>query len=231
MIDQYIKRRRQFTEQMDDNSVAIIPGSKSVRRNSDVEYPFRQDSDFHYLTGFDEENAILVMDQNRSVIFLRPSNPEMEIWNGYRLGVEKASQTLGCDEAYPVNEFDEKVPDFLKGKRNLYYAMGMNTRRDNKLINITNQLLRRSRAGETGPSRIIHPGEILHEMRIIKSPEEIERLRFSANVSAEAHLEAMKSVRPGMYEYELEAVFHYYFRKNNSRTSNQNSHNSYYRCR
>lgn len=216
-IEIFRNRRKEFVHRMSESSVAIFFSAPVSYKNSDVDYSYRQDSDFYYLTGFAEEDSILVVDEKRSILFLRPNDPEKEIWNGYRLGIEKAPGALGVDEAYDSTTFHEKLPDLLKGKENLYYAFGQNPERDARILSAANALIRGSRAGEHGPTKIHHPSSVLHLMRMFKTPEEMDQLRECANITAEAHLAAMRRTRPEMMEYEIEALFHYHFRRNGAR--------------
>ncbi len=216
-IAQFVKRRQEFQSRMQPESIALLFAAPSSIRNNDIDFVYRQDSDFHYLTGFDEEESALVLLPHRTILFLRPNDPERETWNGRRLGVERASEALQVDEAYSITELYEKLPELFKGRRELYYSFGRNHDRDRRILAAMDSMLRRSRNGESGPSRIFHTGEILHEMRLFKTSEELKQLRHSASVSARTHKYVMQYLKPGMYEYEIEAIFQYEFRKANGR--------------
>src|SRR6266496_3499773 len=189
----------EFMRRMDPNSVAIIPAAREAVRSHDTNYRYRQNSDFFYLTGFEEPEAIAVIapaKEKKFTMFVRPRDMEQEIWNGYRAGVEGAKKDYSADEAFPVSEFDAKLAEILDGPAKLYYAFGNGSPElDEKLIR---QLA------------------ILHEMRVFKSQEEIEIMQRAADIAAEAHVEAMKAVRPGMKEYEVEALIESIFRRHGS---------------
>lgn len=207
-------RRDRVRKRMVDDSLMILFGPAPAYRNNDVYYNYRQDSDFYYLTGFPEESSILVMTRQDDFIFVRPRDKNMEIWHGYRLGVENAAEKLLVNEAYNVNEFWKKINEFLKNKNVLYHSFGQWPEQDEKLFKIVYGMITRGRAGVRGPVQIIHSSEILHEMRLHKTPEEIALMRESARITRDAHRAAIASVRPGMLEYELESVYQKHFRKN-----------------
>lgn len=206
----------EFMRRMDQKSVAIIPAAREATRSNDTQYRFRQDSDFYYLTGFEEPEAIAVIAPGREqkyTLFVRPRDPEQEIWVGRRAGVEGAKSEFGADESFPVAEFDEKLHDILDGAENLYYRLGVNTDLDNRIIRKIADMRALNRKPIHPPRTIIDPAMIVHEMRVLKSPEEIELMQKAADIAAEAHVEAMKAVRPGMKEYEVEALIEQVFRR------------------
>ena len=207
----------EFIRRMNPESVAIIASARLATRSNDTHYRYRQDSDFYYLTGFDEPEAIAVVTPSKEqkyTLFVRPRDPEREIWDGRRAGVEGAKAEYGADEAFPISEFEEKIGDYLNGATNLYYRIGNgNADLDETIINQIKRLRTLARKGMRPPEAIIDTGTIIHEMRLFKSPEEIEMMQRAADISAEAHREAMKSARPGMKEYEIEALIEYIFRK------------------
>lgn len=206
----------EFMRRMDPNSVAIIPGAREATRSNDTNYRFRQDSDFLYLTGFDEPDAIAVVrpsKEQRYTLFVRPRDPEREIWDGRRAGVEGAKKDLGANEAFPLVEFDEKLQDILDGAEKLYYRLGVNADLDDTIIRQIARMRALNRKPIHPPQTIVDPATIIHEMRVVKSPEEIEIMQRSADIAAEAHCEAMKAVRPGMREYEVEAIIERIFRQ------------------
>lgn len=202
---------------MEPNSVAILPAAREVTRSHDTEYRFRQDSDFLYVTGFNEPDAIAVIAPSKDApftLFVRPRDPEKEIWTGRRAGVEGAREKYGADEAFSVEEFDEKLVDYLSGARNLYYRLGNGKPDlDRKLIDQMARMRMMGRKGVQPPRAVIDPGSILHEMRLFKSEDEVALMQRSADIAAEAHREAMRAARPGMMEYEIEAVLEYTFRR------------------
>jgi Xaa-Pro aminopeptidase len=206
----------EFMRRMDPNSIAIIPGAREATRSNDTQYRFRQDSDFLYLTGFEEPEAIAVIAPARKqkyTLFVRPRDPEREIWDGRRAGVEGAKSEYGADESWPIVEFDEKLQDILDGAEKLYYRLGVNPDLDDTIIRQIARMRALNRKPIHPPQTIIDPATIVHEMRVLKSPEEIELMQKAADIAAEAHVEAMKAARPGMKEYEIEALIEQIFRR------------------
>lgn len=206
----------EFMRRMDQNSVAIIPSARETTRSNDTHYRFRQDSDFLYLTGFDEPDSIAVIAPGRKqkyTLFVRPRDPAQEIWVGRRAGVEGAKSEQGADEAFPIAEFDEKLLDLLDGAKVLYYRLGVNEEMDKQLIAKIASVRTLNRKPIEVPQTIIDPATLVHEMRVVKSDEEIEIMQTAADIAAEAHVEAMKAVRPGMKEYEVEALIEQIFRR------------------
>jgi Xaa-Pro aminopeptidase len=207
---------QEFMRRMDQESVAIIPSAREATRSNDTQYRFRQDSDFFYLTGFEEPDAIAVVapsHEQKFTLFVRPRDPEREIWDGRRAGVEGAKSEYGADQSFPTIEFDEKLQDILDGAEKLYYRLGVNSDLDEKIIRQIARMRALNRKPIHPPQTIIDPATIVHEMRVLKSPEEIELMQRAADIAAEAHCEAMKAARPGMKEYELEALIEHIFRK------------------
>ncbi len=207
----------EFMRRMDANSVAIIPAAREAVRSHDTNYRYRQNSDFFYLTGFEEPEAIAVISpakEKKFTMFVRPRDMEQEIWNGYRAGVEGVKKDYSADEAFPVLEFDAKLVEILDGPEKLYYAFGNGSPAlDEKLIRQLALMRETNRKPLEPPRTIIDPTSILHEMRVFKSKEEIEIMQRAADIAAEAHVEAMKAVRPGMKEYEVEALIEAVFRR------------------
>ncbi|PYS93502.1 MAG: Xaa-Pro aminopeptidase [Acidobacteria bacterium] len=207
----------EFMRRMEPDSIAIIASAPERTRSNDTEYRYRQDSDFYYLTGFHEPEAIAVIApahaEHKYTLFVRPRDPERETWDGRRAGVEGAVAEFGADKAFPVAEFHTQARDLLNGARNLYYRLGVNAELDEAIINHIRAMRARTRLYRA-PDSITDPGVILHELRLVKSAEEIELMQRSADIAAEAHVEAMRAVRPGMNEYEIEALIEYNFRRN-----------------
>jgi Xaa-Pro aminopeptidase len=216
----------EFMRRMEPDSVAIIAAAPERVRSNDTEYRYRQDSDFYYLTGFPEPEAIAVIAPNQPehkyMLFVRPRDPERETWDGRRAGVEGAVATYGADKAFTVAEFHEQARELLNGARNLYYRLGVNSELDETLVQAMRAMRARNRLFRA-PDAITDPGVILHEMRLVKSPAEIELMQRSADIAAEAHAEAMRAVRPGMHEYEIEALIEYHFRRNGATAPAYNS--------
>ena len=208
----------EFMRRMEPNSVAILPSAREVTRSNDTEYRFRQDSDFYYLTGFQEPDSIAVVAPSKDepfTLFVRPRDPEKEVWTGRRAGVEGAKERFGADAAFPVEEFQEKLTDLLNGARHLYYRLGAGQPElDQTIIRQLSRMRAMGRKGVHPPQTIVDPGSILHEMRLFKTVEEVALMQRAADIAAEAHREAMRAARPGAKEYEIEALIEYVFRKN-----------------
>src|SRR5436190_10335566 len=206
----------EFRRRMQPHSVAIIPAAREATRSNDTHYRFRQDSDFFYLTGFEEPDAIAVVrpgETHEYVLFVRPRDPEREIWDGRRAGVEGARSEFGANESFPVVEFDGKLRDLLDGADVLHYRIGVNRDLDDTILAEINRMLAWNRKPIHPPQTIVDPATIVHEMRVLKSADEIEIMQRAADIAAEAHCEAMKSARAGMQEYEVEALIERIFRQ------------------
>jgi Xaa-Pro aminopeptidase len=201
---------------MQPHSVAIIPAAREATRSNDTNYRFRQDSDFFYLTGFEEPEAIAVVkpgETHEYVLFVRPRDPEREIWDGRRAGVEGAKSEFGAQEALPIDSFDEKLTEILNDAEILYYRLGVNRDLDDKIVREIARMRSLNRKPIHPPTTIVDPATIVHELRVIKSDDELEIMQTAADIAAEAHCEAMKAVRPGMREYEVEALIEQIFRR------------------
>ena len=218
---------KEFMRRLDKNSVAIIPAAREAVRSHDTNYRYRQNSDFFYLTGFEEPEAIAVIAPSRDkkfTLFVRPRDLEKEIWNGYRAGVEGAVSDYSADQAFPITDFETKLAEILDGPEVLYYAFGHTSgEMDQKIIRQLTNMRETNRKPLEPPRTIVDPTSILHEMRVIKSAEEVEIMQRAADIAAEAHVEAMKAVRPGMMEYEVEAMLEAYFRKHGASGSSYTS--------
>jgi Xaa-Pro aminopeptidase len=209
----------EFMRRMSPKSVAIIPSAREATRSNDTHYRFRQDSDFFYLTGFEEPDAIAIVKPDQDphfTLFVRPRDPEREIWDGRRAGVEGAKSDFGADESFPINEFDEKLQDILDGSQTLYYRLGVNRDLDDTIVRQISRMRSVNRKPIHPPTTIVDPATIVHEQRVVKSANEIEIMQRAADIAAEAHCEAMKAVRPGMQEYEVEALIERVFRHHGS---------------
>ncbi|HWF88714.1 MAG TPA: aminopeptidase P N-terminal domain-containing protein, partial [Pyrinomonadaceae bacterium] len=206
----------EFMRRMAPKSVAIIPGAHDTTRSNDTHYRFRQDSDFFYLTGLEEPDALAVIkpeSDKKYTLFVRPRDPEREIWDGRRAGVEGAQSEFGANEAFPTAEFESKLAEFLDGTDVLYYRLGVDRELDNAIIKEISRLRAINRKPVHPPQTIIDPATIVHEMRVLKTPEEIEIMQTAADIAAEAHCEAMKAAKPGLQEYQLEALIEQIFRR------------------
>ena len=217
----------EFMRRMDPKSVAIIPAAREAVRSHDTNYRYRQNSDFFYLTGFEEPDAIAVIAPsaaNKFTLFVRPRDPERAIWDGYRAGVEGAKSDYSADEAFPITEFDGKLAEILDGPASLYYAFGhANSELDEKIIRQLTLMRETNRRPLEPPQTIVDPTSILHEMRVFKSEAEVEIMQRAADIAAAAHVEAMQTVRAGMKEYEVEAQLEASFRRQGAAGSSYTS--------
>jgi Xaa-Pro aminopeptidase len=215
---EFPRRRKRLMDMMGDESIAIIPTSGVRLRNRDVEYPFRADSDFFYLTGFPEPEAVAVLVPDRSageyVLFCRERDEKMETWNGRRAGLEGACDSYGADDAFPITDLDDILPGLLEDRERIYYTMGQDQAFDHRVVGWVNQVRQKDRAGVKAPDECIALNHLLHDMRLYKSRQEIQTMRRAAKISAEAHTRAMQVCRPGMMEFEIEAeLLHQFMRR------------------
>ncbi len=209
-------RRQRIASRMleEGGGVMLLPAADEKIRNNDSEFLFRQDSDFAYATGFDEPTGCaLVFADGRYVLFVRPKDPEREIWTGRRAGVEGAKEVYGATEAYPAAEVEARLPALLDGAGTLWFRLGHDAGWDARAARALCDLRARARTGTVAPPRILDPALVLHEMRVVKSPDEIALLRKAAEITAEAHLGAMRDGQPGRREYEVQAEIEYAFRR------------------
>jgi Xaa-Pro aminopeptidase len=205
---------------MGPDAVAIVLGARNVTRSRDTDFPFRQDSDFWYLTGFDHPNAVAVLRTDGGpayTLFVEPRDREMEIWNGYRPGVEGARRDFEADEAWPFGEFLAKLPELIRGARRIHHVLGRDPAVDAKLTETLEALRLRSRQGVDPADAIIDPRGITHGMRLFKEPAELDIMRRASLISREGHEAAAKLAHAGSYEYELEAAIEYAFRRRGAR--------------
>ncbi len=196
------------------NGLAIIPAAVETVRNDDVHHVFRQSSDFFFLTGFEEPDAVALLDPTHEepyVLFVRPRDPEMESWNGKRAGVEGARDHFGADTAFPIAELEKVLRDRLRGRDALWYATGASS--DPRVLGALRQARgMKLRVGVTVPSSIVDPSTVLGELRLIKSSKEIEALREACRISADGHNEAIRFAAPGRSEHEVQSAMEYVFR-------------------
>jgi len=218
---EFARRRETLIELMAENSIAIITAAPERVRNRDVHYPYRQDSDFYYLTGFQEPESVLVLVPGRAqgqfLLFCRDRNPEREIWDGYRAGPEGACSEYGADDAFPIDDIDDILPGLLEGRDRVYYAMGKDPAFDRHLMDWVNSIRARARAGATPPGEFVDLDHLLHELRLFKSSTEQKIMRTAAEISARAHRRAMQICRPGLFEYQLQAEIEHEFAMAGSR--------------
>ena len=215
------ERRDRLAEEMGPHSIAIIATSPVAMRNRDADYKFRADSSFFYLTGFAEPEAVAIIETFESIdegytysLFCRERDREMEIWHGYRAGVDGAVEDYDADEAYAIDLLDEEIIEKLLNKQKLFYRMGQQADFDARVAKWIAEANGESRKGTSAPAQVIQLDRILDEMRLHKSPQEIELMQIASTISAQAHTRAMQTVKPGMMEYALEAELNYIFGQN-----------------
>ncbi|MCB1844682.1 MAG: aminopeptidase P N-terminal domain-containing protein, partial [Halioglobus sp.] len=189
----------------------------------DVEYQYRQDSDFYYLTGFDEPESLAVLAPGREsgeyLLFCRERNTDRERWDGFRAGPEGAASIFGADDAFPIDDIDDILPGILESRRRVYYTMGAYPEFDSRVAEWIKSLRSRGASGAHTPHEFVALDHLLHDMRLYKSRAEISAMRHSARLACDAHRRAMQRARPGMFEYELEAEYIHEFRAANARYS------------
>ena len=223
--DEFARRRRQLTRLMGRDSIAILPAAPVRHRNNDVEYAYRQDSDFHYLTGFGEPEAVAVLipgrEQAEYIMFVRERDPTRETYDGRRAGPDGATRDYGADDAFPIGDIDEILPGLLENRARVFYTMGMYADFDQRVVGWVNGLRTQARNGRHPPQEFVALDHVLHDMRLFKSRAEVELLRESARIACAAHVRAMRFCRPGRQEYEIMAELVHEFRRNNADTSYQ----------
>jgi Xaa-Pro aminopeptidase len=211
---EYARRRADFVAKMGD-AVAILPSAPETIRTNDSHYLYRQDTDLHYLTGFDEPQSVLVLAPGhattKSVLFCRPRDPERETWEGKRAGIEGAVSDFGVDAAYPIGELDDKLPELLDTAPTLYYAFDRDDAFNRRIVALLKSYRSSRRRSDGGPLALVDPSTILHEMRVFKSAADVEGMRRAVAITREAHIAAMACSRPGMHEYEIQAIVEYVF--------------------
>ena len=216
----HARHRAAAAERMrrEGGGVLVVPQADEKLRNNDSVYLFRPDSDHYYLSGFEEPSgcAVLVVPREgpeRFVLFVPPKDPEKEIWNGRRAGLEGAKALYGADEAYADAELDAKLPALLDGAARVWFRLGQDQGWDARMSRLLVELRGRARTGAAAPQEVVDPARVLHELRLVKSAEELRRLRKAAEVTAEAHMAAMRDGQPGRREYQVQAEIEYAFRR------------------
>jgi Xaa-Pro aminopeptidase len=204
---EYARRRRQLMRRIGEGAIVIICAAPARIRNNDVHYPYRQHSDFLYLTGFREPDATLVLvpEDEKSVLFCRPRDPEREMWDGAMIGLEGAIDDYGMVEAYDIDEIGKRLPKMLKDRDRIFYDLGGDTAFDQRLIGWMHDLRETKRRNFHVPEEIHGLDHMLHDMRLYKSREELRVMRRSAQVAIEAHEQAMRVCKPGMNEADIHA--------------------------
>ncbi len=218
---EFARRRRELMDLMGNNSIAILPSARELVRSRDTHFAFRQDSDFHYLTGFPEPEAVLVLLPGREhgeyVMFCREKDPVMETWHGRREGQAGAKKHFGCNDAFPIDDIDDILPGLMEGRERIYYEFGNHADFDNSIMGWINILRAQVKKGAQPPGELIDLSHILHDMRLIKSKAEINIMHQAAELSADAHIAAMKVCQPGMNELSIEAELKYQFARQGAR--------------
>lgn len=219
---EFARRRRHLMDLMGPDSIAVLPNALELTRNRDVHFPFRSDSHFHYLSGFDEPESVLVLVPGREhgefLLFCRERNLKKEIWDGYRAGLEGAIANFAADDAYPISDLDEILPGLMEDKETVYYTMGNQPAFDQRMVSWLNHLRQASRSGKHSPTEIIELEHILGELRLYKSSQEVKAMKHAAKASVSAHIRAMQATRPGKWEYEIEAELLHEFMRHGCRS-------------
>jgi len=220
---EFARRRKQLMRLMGKGTIAILPAAPVRVRSRDTEYPYRQDSDFYYLTGFPEPEAVVALVPGREagecLLFCRERDATREIWDGKRAGPEGAERDYGADAAFPIDDIDEILPGLLEQRERVYYTMGAYPELDQRMISWVQGVRARGRTGTPTQQELIALEHLLHDMRLFKSRAELTTMRESASIAAGAHRRAMRRCRPGLMEYELEAELLHEFRRYGATTS------------
>jgi Xaa-Pro aminopeptidase len=206
---EFIKRRAALMKQIGKGNIALIAGAPNRTRNRDVLYPYRQDSDFYYLTGFNEPDSLAVFIPGREkgeyVLFCREFDEKKALWEGAHAGLDGATSHYAADDSFPITDLDDILPGMLENKAKVFYPMGRDSELDHKILDWINHIRKQSRSGVSAPGELVSLEHIVHEMRLFKSKEELKLMRQAAEVSAKAHRRAMQVCKPGLYEYQIEA--------------------------
>jgi Xaa-Pro aminopeptidase len=214
---EFARRRKTLMRMVGDRGIAIMPAAPVHLRNRDVDYPYRQDSDFLYLTGFTEPESVAVLMPGRRegqyVLFCRERDPDKEIWHGRREGPKGAIKNYAADEAHPIDKLDEILPSLLEHRARVYYTLGRYAPFDQRLVGWINEIRKRARLGGRPPYELVSLEYLVHELRLYKSKAETAAMKKAASVSVAAHERAMRACRPGMNEHEIEAELLYEFRR------------------
>lgn len=214
---EYVRRRKQLMRMAGRDAIVIVPAAPERVRNNDSHYPYRQDSDFHYLSGFPEPDAVLALipgrEQGETILFCRERDAERERWDGARAGHDGAVRDYGFDDAFPIDDIDDILPDMIEGRTRVYYHFGRDPEFDLKLIGWINRVRAQVRQGAVPPHEFVALSHLLHDLRLYKSRGELRVMRKSARIAAEAHVRAMRATRPGMNEHEVEAELLHEFRR------------------
>jgi Xaa-Pro aminopeptidase len=217
---EFAKRRKQLMRMVGNDGVAILPSAPVRMRSRDVEYRYRQDSDFYYLTGFAEPDSVAVLAPGRAngefILFCRDKDRKREQWDGSRAGTGGAISEYSADDAFPIDDIDDILPGIIEERNCVYYTMGAYAGFDTRITEWVKSLRARASMGSHTPHEFVALDHLLHDMRLYKSRAEISAMRRSAKVAANAHNRAMSTLKPGMHEYELEAEFIHAFRSSDA---------------
>lgn len=212
---EFARRRRRLMAMMEPNSIAILPSARELLRSRDTEFPFRQDSDFHYLSGFPEPDAVLVLMPGRHhgefVMFCREKDAAHALWHGHRAGPEGVCEQFGADDAFPVSDIDDILPGLIEGRERVYYSMGRSEGFDRRLMGWVNSIRGKAAVGAVPPGDFTDLDHLVHELRLKKSSAELRLMARAGEITAAAHCRAMRAARPGVHEYQLEAELNYAF--------------------
>lgn len=205
---EFQKRRIQLMEHVGRGNIAIIASANTRTRNRDVDYPFRQDSDFYYLTGFNEPNALAAFipgrEQGEYILFCQEFDEKKALWEGAHAGLEGATEDYGADDSFPITDLSDILPGLLENKHKVFYPMGRDSELDHQLMEWITHIRSQTRSGINAPGELVSLEHTLHEMRLIKSPAEITLMQKAADVSAKGHIRAMRNCKAGRYEYQVE---------------------------
>ncbi|GAA0844247.1 Xaa-Pro aminopeptidase [Marinobacter szutsaonensis] len=222
-VKEFAERRRKLMERMAPDSIAILPAAPERVRNRDVLHPFRQDSDFQYLTGFGEPEAVLALipgrEHGEAVLFCKERHPEKELWDGFLCGPEGAIERYGLDDAFPISDIDDILPGMIEGRSRVYYPLGKDQSFDHRVMEWVKTLRSKVRTGAHPPGEFVALEHLLHDLRLYKSANEIKVMAKAGKISAEAHRNAMKRARHGGFEYNLEATLIHTFMEHGARST------------
>ncbi len=206
---EFARRRRQLMRMAGRDAIVVVPAARERLRNADAPYPYRQDSDFHYLTGFPEPDAVLALIPGRThgetILFCRERDREREAWDGPRAGTEGAVRDWGMDDAFPIDDIDEILPGMIEGRSRVYYHFGRDTEFDLRLIGWVQRVRGLRHPDARAPHEFVALSHLLHDLRLYKSRDELRVMRHAAAITAEAHRRALRLVRPGLAEHRVEA--------------------------
>jgi Xaa-Pro aminopeptidase len=227
IYEEVVRRRKELMQQMEPNSIALLCAAPPSTRSNDTEYLYRQNSDFYYLTGFTEHDALLALipgrEQGEVVLFCQEKDKTRELWTGVLMGPEQAIKELQIDDAFPIGDIDDILPGLIEGRDRVYYSMGKDQRFDQRVMDWVKVIRGKVRQGAHPPGEFLVLDHLLNEMRLIKSPLEIKLMEKAGAISVQAHKRAMSVCRPGLHEYQLEAELLHEFVRSGSRAPAYNN--------